>query len=388
MNTISQKIILLIDRDLQASKKIAKTLALDNLVPIVAKDSKTGLQLAKERNIDLILCDHTIAKQKDYVVLTKFKQDGDTQNIPLIVLDREIDIAVWRKVMSLGADDYLSKERIQDLKGAIAAQFKKQAAQQQSLQEELENLQAYINNTLPHELRAPLTSIIASSDFLIAEEIESIDREIIHEMLDFISLSAKRLNKSIEKFLLHSQLQQTSNDPQKIQNLRNSQTISIADIIEKKAKKQTEKAQRQADLQLKIEDASVGINTNNLGKILEELIENACKFSQPGTPICVKTSLERDLLVISVSDRGRGMTAKQINSIGPYIQFERQIHEQQGVGLGLAIAKSLTELHQGQLSIESIPNRATTVSISLPKANQSPSKLIFLREQHNGIKRN
>jgi len=370
MNTISQKIILLIDKDIQTSQKITQTLAKDNLKPIVAKDCKTALQLTKARNIDLILCDIIAAKEKDYEILTKIKQDRDTQTIPLIVLDEEIDLKTWRKVMSLGADDYLSQDSLEELRVAIAAQLKKQAAHQQSLQEEIENLQAYITATLPHELRAPLTSIIASSDFLISSEIESLDTEISREMLHCISLSAKRLNKSIEKFLLYSQLHQTGNDPKKIQILRNAQTISIASLIERKANKQVEKVGRSEDLQLKIEDASVGIGTNNLSKILEELIDNACKFSAPGTPICVKTSQKRDRYIISVSNRGKGMTAKQINSIGPYIQFERQIQEQQGVGLGLAIAKRLAELHRGQLSIESIPNRSTTVTISLPKVNQ------------------
>ena len=104
--------------------------------------------------------------------------------------------------------------------------------------------------------------------------------------------------------------------------------------------------------------------------MLEELIDNACKFSLPGTPISVKTTQEKDRLVIAIEDRGRGMTAQQINSIGPYIQFERQTHEQQGIGLGLAIAKRLAELHQGELSIESIPKRSTTAKIYLPKASK------------------
>ena len=370
MNTISKQTILLIDKDLQTSEKITKILANDNSVIIVAKDVQTSFQLAKERNIDLVLCDITAAKQKGYGFLTKLKQDLQTETVPLIILDREIDLSVWRKVMSLGADDYLNKHNIPDIQTAIAAQFKKQAIYQKRLQEELERLKVHITESLPHELRAPLTNIIASSDFLIDSEIELLDGEIIREMVNCIRFGARRLNRSIENFLLYFRLQQASNDPQKIQNLRNSQTASIETIIQKTATKQAQKANREADLHLKLEDASVGIGTNNLGKMLEELIDNAFKFSGPGTPIWVKASQKRDRLIISVSDRGRGMTPKQINSIGPYVQFDRQIHEQQGVGLGLAIAKRLAELHQGQLIVESIPNRATTVTISLPKLSQ------------------
>jgi signal transduction histidine kinase len=48
------------------------------------------------------------------------------------------------------------------------------------------------------------------------------------------------------------------------------------------------------------------------------------------------------------------------------MQFERQLYEQQGSGLGLTIAKALTELHGGELTIESIPGKKTTVRLVLP----------------------
>jgi signal transduction histidine kinase len=60
------------------------------------------------------------------------------------------------------------------------------------------------------------------------------------------------------------------------------------------------------------------------------------------------------------------MTPSQINQIGAYMQFERRIHEQQGSGLGLVICKRLAELHDGELSIKSIPGSETTVRVRLP----------------------
>jgi signal transduction histidine kinase len=71
-------------------------------------------------------------------------------------------------------------------------------------------------------------------------------------------------------------------------------------------------------------------------------------------------------LTLIVTDHGRGMTAEQIASIAPHTQFERRVYEQQGAGLGLVIAKRLTELLGGQLSIESRPGVETTVRISFP----------------------
>jgi signal transduction histidine kinase len=60
------------------------------------------------------------------------------------------------------------------------------------------------------------------------------------------------------------------------------------------------------------------------------------------------------------------MTQAQIANIGACMQFERKLHEQQGSGLGLIMAKRLAQLHGGQLTIESIPDKQTLVRVALP----------------------
>lgn len=58
------------------------------------------------------------------------------------------------------------------------------------------------------------------------------------------------------------------------------------------------------------------------------------------------------------------MTAGQIARLSAYMQFERETYEQQGLGLGLAIARCLVETYKGELNIESTPGQKTTVCIS------------------------
>jgi len=72
-------------------------------------------------------------------------------------------------------------------------------------------------------------------------------------------------------------------------------------------------------------------------------------------------------VVLSVSDRGCGFSTEQIKRIGAYVQFDRKMQDQQGLGLGLVIAKRLVELHGGSLSISGEKGAGATVTAKLPK---------------------
>jgi signal transduction histidine kinase len=108
-----------------------------------------------------------------------------------------------------------------------------------------------------------------------------------------------------------------------------------------------------------------------LSKIVDELVQNAFKFSKPGTPVRVALHSAEQGPVLSVADQGRGLAQEQIAKIGAYMQFDRKMHEQQGLGLGLVICRRLAEVHGGTLTIASDPGAGTTVSLRFPKASES-----------------
>ena len=107
-------------------------------------------------------------------------------------------------------------------------------------------------------------------------------------------------------------------------------------------------------------------------KIVDELVQNALKFSEPGTPVHVKLNEAFNVAVLSVSDQGCGFSTEQITRIGAYMQFDRRMHEQQGLGLGLSIGKRLIGLHGGTLSIESTKGSGATIIVKLPKTKPAP----------------
>ncbi|HPU57473.1 MAG TPA: ATP-binding protein, partial [Verrucomicrobiota bacterium] len=155
-----------------------------------------------------------------------------------------------------------------------------------------------------------------------------------------------------------------------VSSARRTRAASPASLVEQQARAQAERANRPNDIRLDLKDVPVQMSDEYLGKVVGELVQNAFKFSQPGTIVDVELSGAGEHVVLVVTDRGRGLSPEQITKIGAYMQFDRKMHEQQGLGLGLTICKRLVELHGGTLSIQSEVGRGTTVTVKLPRASR------------------
>ena len=89
----------------------------------------------------------------------------------------------------------------------------------------------------------------------------------------------------------------------------------------------------------------------------------------PGFDMPVRVTLadSDNAVTLTVSDVGRGFSTEHITKVGAYMQFDRKLHEQQGLGLGLTIVRRLTELHGGTLTIQSEKGAGTVVTVKFPK---------------------
>jgi signal transduction histidine kinase len=182
-----------------------------------------------------------------------------------------------------------------------------------------------------------------------------------------IHQSGRRLERLIENFLIYAQLELVASDPKNINALRIGQTEHPVPLIEKAARAIANQVNRPTDLSLELVDVAVPMAEEYLAKIVDELVQNAFKFSKAGTQVCVKLDEAFNMAVLSVSDQGSGFSTEQIARIGAYMQFDRRMHEQQGLGLGLTIAKRLVALHGGTLSIESTKEQGATIIAKMPK---------------------
>jgi signal transduction histidine kinase len=102
-----------------------------------------------------------------------------------------------------------------------------------------------------------------------------------------------------------------------------------------------------------------------LRQVLANLIENAVKYSPAGEPVEVRVAREDGMVHLSVSDRGPGIAADDQRLI--FEKFGRVTGgSKPGTGLGLFIARSITEAHGGTLTVSSAPGRGATFTVTLP----------------------
>jgi two-component system, sensor histidine kinase and response regulator len=335
---------------------------------IEAEGGATGIEMARKELPDLILCDVNMDKVDGYLTLSSLRSEPITASIPFILMTGLADEAGMRHGMELGADDYLPKPfTIEALYATVDARLKKVNVVRQEAEKKLADLRENLSMMLPHELRTPLNGILAYGEMLVADA-ESLPPSEIAEMGQVIYDSGRRLERLIENFLIFAQLELLGSDPQKLHSLLRRQTQSAAPVIEKHARDQAGLTNRATDLVLELTDVPMPISEEYLAKIVDELVQNAFKFSPPSSPVRVAlVNNSPDTVTLTVADSGRGLSSEHIAKIGAYMQFDRKMHEQQGLGLGLTICKRLTELHGGTLTIQSDPGAGTTVTVRLPK---------------------
>lgn len=358
--------ILIIDDDPALREVIRASLEAYGYEVIEADSGVSGVPLACAQLPDLILCDVRMEKMDGYRTLAALRQENSTAPIPCILMTGQADKAGMRQGMELGADDYLAKPfAVPELLASVKARLRKHRTVQDHAERKLADLRANISLALPHELLTPLNGILGFSDILITDH-GTLEPAEVASMSEAIRDSARRLHRLIENFMIFAQIELLQADRKEL--FRDPHPLALKKPIERAAQVRALRMVRLDDLVLDLQEGSACISEAYFTKIVDELLENAFKFSSPGSPIEVSSTIHKDHFILRIRDHGRGMKPEHVAGIGAYMQFERKVHEQQGSGLGLTIAKRLSELHGGDFNVQSELGSGTTVEIQLPLA--------------------
>lgn len=356
-------ILVIEDEDL-IRESLEDLLLVEGFEVITAENGERGVNLASQRHPDLILCDVMMPILNGYEVLEQLRQDKTLNNVPFLFLTAMIDRHSIRRGMALGADDYLEKPCTKDeLLEAISVRLGKQKAVEQRFEEKMEALRTSITLSLPHELQTPLSGIMGLSELMMLQNEELLPSEI-YEYADGIHQSANRLHRLIQNYLLYSRLIVMRS--QGITRFNSPYPCNSQMIISNLSQRKAKSCDRLDDLNLDLVEFDLAMSSEYLTKIAEELIDNAFKYSPKNSKIVLSSQFADNVWIFNIHDRGRGMSDQQIADIGAFMQFERQFYEQQGMGLGLSLAKILVEFYGGNIDIQSQENLGTNLCISIP----------------------
>ena len=331
-----------------------------------AEDGVQGVKLAAEKPA-FIFCDVTMPNLDGHGVLAAIKQMPGVGDVPFVFLTAKADRSDQRAGMSLGADDYITKPFTEaDILGAIAAR----TGRQRSVRERIEQLAAHqqreVSAQWSHELLTPLNAILGSLE-IIEEEADTIGRQELKEVLAIIRKGAVRQERLSRKLVLYFNLEQQMLAPPG--TLRTHSQAEAA--IRAGASAGAQAHGRGADLRVSAGPGTLGVAESHLRQAIAEIVGNAATFSKPGTPIEVTGAQRAGRYRIEITDQGPGLTAGQRAQIGAFVQFDRKVQEQQGLGLGLAIARATARLAGGNLELcEGVDGTGLRVIFDLPIAQK------------------
>ena len=335
--------ILIIEDEEEILDNISDLLEAEGFEVACADNGNRGIELAKKQRPDLIICDIMMPVMDGHAVLRRIRTDPVLMTVPFIFLTARSERSDQRHGMVLGADDYLTKPfSTFELLEAIKTQISKKGSLKRQYARHIEDLRANLTRIFPHELRTPLVSVIGFTQ-LLKDRWQSMDPHIIHDMLDHILAGGYQLERLVENYGLYTYLTAIDNNENRRDEIHTSPTPAVKALIEKSAFDTANRVDRSNDLLMNIRAGSVKMDEHYVTKIVIELVDNACKFSHPGTPIRIHGKIQKNNYVLEIADKGCGFEPEQIDGIGAFIQFNRDKNEQQGSGLGLSLVKLLAE---------------------------------------------
>lgn len=214
-----------------------------------------------------------------------------------------------------------------------------------------DELKTILLRSVSHDLRTPLTSIIAGGSALGSENLTPEERV---ELSDGIVGEGKRLSRLVENLLDVSRLEAGKAEPHR-------GPVDLADVLEtaREGQGKSEPIRLSLDAELPMVEADAA----QLERAFANLLENAVRYGN-GRPVLVRSRLVGGNIVVRVVDQGPGISEADRERI--FEPFQHGNTARAGSGLGLAIAKGFIEANGGGIVVESMPGQGTSFVVTLP----------------------
>ena len=343
-----------------------------------AEDGRRALEMLGAGAYDMVLLDVMMPELDGYEVLGRLKADPQLQIIPVVMISALSEMESVARCIEMGAEDYLPKPFNSTLlKARIGACLEKKRGRDrevhlfQQLQQnyerlqELEGLRDDLTHMIIHDLRTPLTSVVAAIQTLdVVGEVNQAQREVMEIAVTGADTLLATINGLLDVEKLESGAMELDYTLLSLPELLASAIAQIAPLAE--AKGLTLVQEIPPDLPWLQGDE------NKLQRVLVNLLGNAIKFTSSGGSVTLRVGQREESPAIEfcVRDTGEGIPSDAFERI-----FEKfgQVESREGgremsTGLGLTFCKLAVEAHGGHIGVESTPGNGSTFCFTIPLA--------------------
>lgn len=354
--------ILLVDDDASIRETTADLLTFAGFHVVTATGGLDAIERLNRQRVDLILSDIVMPRGDGYELLACVRSEPNLNSIPIVMLSAKADKSDIRRGMVGGADDYLTKPFQPD---ELIAVIRNQLEKRNHRRDEMLRLKRQLASIIPHELRTPLTGVLGYAELLneIAAESPGSLQQSIASACANLRQSGVRIQRLVERVELWLELE---TEPGRVlAGARAEPSIGWAARAKMLFAVVAETAGRSADLQVDLPEAPLAVPTHYLMEALGGFAENSIHASRPSTPIVITGRADGAVYRIVMRYAGPPWPAGQIQKMDTHAPFDRDLADQQGLGLGLAIGCKLCELLGTQPVIANM-NGVTEASFAFP----------------------
>lgn len=331
---------------------IAKSLG-NRFQLVDASSGEEALEISERYRPEAVLLDIMMPGLDGYETCRRLRESRTTRATKIIMVSARAGTSDRLEGYAAGADDFVTKPFDPDeLVAKLEVYLRLKSA------EEVNRVNSEMLTLLGHETRTPLTSILTPASLLADDPSLTVEQR---QLAKIISDGGLRLLRLIERVTLLSELKSGSMPlatlPCEIEPLVNRAYAAVRASLARN------------DVHIEFEPNAALLfrgDSEMLQKAVESLLHNAVRLSPPAATILVAVQREGPWVTLTVADQGPGVPPAHMDRLFDEFSVTDVAHHTQGLGLGLAIARQIIELHGGRITAVNGAERGAEFTIHLP----------------------
>lgn len=341
------------------------------------QDGNHALALIKKNKFDLILLDIMMPEIDGYEVCKKIMADPETAEIPVIFLTAKADKESVIKGFKLGARDYVTKpfnaeellarvrthlelkdknEQLKNVNQTLEQKVIERTTELRSANKKLLTLdkaKSDFLNIIGHEIRTPLNGIQGLTSLLT----DSTDKDV---QLDYI----KNLKESSDRLVKFSEIALLITSINTERYVMHTTFVGLKDLLNECVEIKLQNINKNLNYRINVDPDDIKIvgDSKLLKDCFESIIDNAIKYSPDKGLIEIKAYRDDNKVIVSFRDNGPGFSDEAKEKLFNYFSSDDIMHSE-GLGLGLASVKLITDAHHGKTEIKNMDDGGAVVNL-------------------------